>query len=141
MPFILNEYSTAQISQNINQYDKQGKKHGIWKAYHENTQTKRYEGEFNHGTPVGRFTYYAIEGNVSGKVDFINDSISSAQMFHDNGSIMAEGKFLNQTKSGKWYIYSRSGYLLNVLHLLNLLSLQNISNLVIRQTLLKIRIR
>ena len=110
---------TAQISPNINQYNKQGKKHGIWKGYHENTQTKRYEGEFNHGTPVGRFTYYAIEGHVSGEVDFINDSISSAQMFHDNGSIMAEGKFLNQTKSGKWYIYSRSGYLLNVLHYLN----------------------
>ena len=73
----------AQISPNINQYNKQGKKHGIWKGYHENTQTKRYEGEFNHGTPVGRFTYYAIEGHVSGKVDFINDSISSAQMFHD----------------------------------------------------------
>ena len=31
----------------------------------------------------GRFTYYAIEGYVSGKVDFINDSISSAQMFHE----------------------------------------------------------
>ena len=67
---------TAQISPNINQYDKQGKKHGIWKGYHKNTQTKRYEGEFNHGTPVGRFTYYAIEGHVSGKVDFINDSIN-----------------------------------------------------------------
>ena len=107
-----------QINPNINQFDKQGKKHGKWKGYHENTQSKRYEGEFNHGTPIGRFTYYAIEGHVSGIVDFINDSISSAQMFHDNGSIMAEGKFLNQTKSGKWYIYSRSGYLLNVLHYL-----------------------
>ena len=110
---------TAQLNSTFNQIDKQGKKHGIWKGYHENTQSKRYEGQFNHGIPVGRFTYYAIEGYVSGKVDFINDSISSAQMFHENGSIMAEGKFLNQTKFGKWYIYSRSGYLLNAFHYLN----------------------
>ena len=116
---LISLHTTAQINPNINQFDKQGKKHGKWIGYNENKQSKRYEGEFNHGAPVGRFTYYAMEGYVSGKVDFINDSISNAQMFHENGSIMAEGKFLNQTKSGKWYIYSRTGYLLNAFHYIN----------------------
>jgi antitoxin component YwqK of YwqJK toxin-antitoxin module len=116
---LISLHTAAQINPNINQFDKQGKKHGKWKGYNENKQSKRYEGEFNHGAPVGRFTYYAKEGYVSGKVDFINDSISNAQMFHENGSIMAEGKFLNQTKSGKWYIYSRTGYLLNAFHYIN----------------------
>ncbi len=113
---LISMHINGQINSIGNLLDRQGKKHGLWVGYHENSQNKRYEGEFNHGIPVGGFTYYALEGYVSGKVDFMNDSISSAQMFHDNGTIMAEGKFLNQSKSGKWYIYSRSGFLLNVFH-------------------------
>ena len=42
---LISLHITAQINPNINQFDKQGKKHGKWKGYNENKQSKRYEGE------------------------------------------------------------------------------------------------
>ncbi|GAA4239505.1 hypothetical protein GCM10022291_34080 [Postechiella marina] len=36
-------------AQNINQFDAQGKRHGVWKKNFENTKVLRYEGTFNHG--------------------------------------------------------------------------------------------
>ena len=97
-----------------NQYDKKNKKTGSWIGYHNNSNSKRYTGQFLAGIPKGIFHYYAIEGHLSAKVNFINDSISSSEMYYDNGNIMARGKFINKMKQGKWYTYSRFGDLLNV---------------------------
>lgn len=107
--FILNCFA-----QDVNKLNKAGEKQGSWTGYYENSYSKRYQGTFDNGKPTGRFTYYALEGHVNSIVDFINDSISDVQMFHDNGTIMAEGKYLNKLKTGKWFIYSRNDYLLNI---------------------------
>ncbi len=97
-----------------NQFDKNQKKTGFWIGYHENTNNKRYTGEFQDGQPKGVFNYYAIEGHLSAVVNFVNDSLSSSEMYFDNGNIMAKGKFINQMKQGKWFTYSREGNLLNI---------------------------
>ena len=107
--FILNCFA-----QDVNKLNKAGEKQGSWTGYYENSYSKRYQGTFDNGKPTGRFMYYALEGHVNSIVDFINDSISDVQMFHDNGTIMAEGKYLNKLKTGKWFIYSRNDYLLNI---------------------------
>ncbi len=75
---------------------------------------KRYNGSFIDGNPIGLFKYFTKEGRVSAKVNFINDSLSSSEMYFDNGFVMAKGKFINQMKQGKWFTYSRTGKLLNV---------------------------
>lgn len=98
----------------LNQYDKKNKKTGSWIGYHDNSNAKRYTGQFLAGIPKDVFHYYAIEGHLSAIVNFINDSISSSEMYFDNGNIMAKGKFINKMKQGKWYTYSRYGDLLNV---------------------------
>jgi len=98
----------------INQLNKKNQKIGDWVGYHEKTNTKRYTGSFNNGKPVGLFTYFAPEGHVSAKVNFLNDSLSSSEMYYDNGYVKAKGKFINQMKQGKWFTYSRNGKLLNV---------------------------
>ena len=98
----------------INQLDKNNKKTGSWIGYHEKTNTRRYTGNFLNGQPTGVFNYYALEGHLSAKVDFINDSISYSEMYYDNTGIMAKGKFINQMKEGKWFTYSRYGDILNV---------------------------
>jgi antitoxin component YwqK of YwqJK toxin-antitoxin module len=98
----------------LNQYDKKNKKTGSWIGYHDNSNAKRYTGQFLAGIPKDVFNYYAIEGHLSAIVNFINDSISSSEMYFDNGNIMAKGKFINKMKQGKWYTYSRYGDLLNV---------------------------
>ena len=42
-------FVVAAFAQSINQFDTDGKRHGIWKKNFENTQQLRYEGEFIHG--------------------------------------------------------------------------------------------
>ena len=97
-----------------NQLNKKNQKIGEWVGIHEETNTIRYKGNFVDDKPVGLFTYYAKEGHISAKVNFINDSLSSTEMYFDNGYVMAKGKFINQMKQGKWFTYSRTGILLNV---------------------------
>ena len=98
----------------INQINKKNQKTGNWIGYHKETNTKRYNGSFIDGNPIGLFKYFTKEGRVSAKVNFINDSLSSSEMYFDNGFVMAKGKFINQMKQGKWFTYSRTGTLLNV---------------------------
>jgi antitoxin component YwqK of YwqJK toxin-antitoxin module len=107
--FIINAQETQK-----NQLNKKNQKTGNWIGYHKETDTRRYNGNFIEGKPVGLFTYYAKEGHVSAKVNFINDSLSSSEMYFDNGYVMAKGKFINQMKQGKWFTYSRTGTLLNI---------------------------
>ena len=42
-------YASAQ---DLNQFDENGKHHGIWKKNYEGTQVLRYEGEFFHGKEI-----------------------------------------------------------------------------------------
>tara|TARA_B110001450_G_scaffold104069_1_gene98547 strand:+ start:683 stop:1366 length:684 start_codon:yes stop_codon:yes gene_type:complete len=107
--FITNAQDTK-----INQINKKNQKTGNWIGYHKETNTKRYNGSFIDGNPIGLFKYFTKEGRVSAKVNFINDSLSSSEMYFDNGLVMAKGKFINQMKQGKWFTYSRTGKLLNV---------------------------
>jgi antitoxin component YwqK of YwqJK toxin-antitoxin module len=107
--FLVNGQETS-----INQLDKNNEKTGSWIGYHEKTNTRRYTGNFLNGKPTGIFNYYALEGHLSAKVDFINDSVSSSEMYYDNAGLMAKGKFVNQMKEGKWFTYSRYGDILNV---------------------------
>ena len=107
--FITNAQDTK-----INQINKKNQKTGNWIGYHKETNTKRYNGSFIDGNPIGLFKYFTKEGRVSAKVNFINDSLSSSEMYFDNGFVMAKGKFINQMKQGKWFTYSRTGTLLNV---------------------------
>jgi len=104
----------SQEITSVNQLDKVGKKTGKWVGYHENTQIKRYVGEFKNNHPIGQFTYYSTEGYITATVDYINDTLSSSVMYHENGRLMAKGKFINKLKAGKWFTYSRFGDLLNV---------------------------
>ena len=104
--------STCQES--FNQLDYNGKKNGKWIGFYEVSNNKRYEGFFENDKPVGQFIYYSDKGHVSAKVDFINDSISSSNLYYDNGVVMAKGKFINKLKIGKWSTYLRTGDLLNI---------------------------
>lgn len=115
--FILLLLSTFIISAQDakkNQLNKKNQKIGDWIGYHKENNTIRYNGSFIEDRPVGLFTYFAKEGHLSAKVNFINDSLSSSEMYFDNGYVMAKGKFIKQMKQGKWFTYSRTGILLNV---------------------------
>ena len=105
----------SSFAQNpINQLNDKGEKVGPWVGYYSASNNKRYEGFFENDKPVGQFLYFSEKGHVSAKINFINDSISSSLMYHDNGNMMAKGKFINKLKVGKWFTYRSSGDLLNI---------------------------
>ena len=76
LAFIIFVFFAGLVSaQNINQFDAEGKRHGIWKKYFDDTTVLRYEGEFNHGKEIGLFKYYK---NIEKKA-----SLTATKQFND----------------------------------------------------------
>jgi antitoxin component YwqK of YwqJK toxin-antitoxin module len=99
----------------LNQTDDQGKKQGTWVKKFENGQ-ERYRGEFKEDKPVGTFFYYYDDGAKSSEVSYIGEdgTTSTAKFFHRNGTIMGEGKYLNQQKDGEWKYYDDQSMLSSI---------------------------
>ena len=90
-----------------NQTDQEGRKHGDWRAYDERGNLK-FEGQFRSGVPYGEFTYYYKDGSVKAISVFSgNGRIAYTRAFHENGNLMAEGKYLGQKKDSIWNYYSQ----------------------------------
>ena len=56
--YILFFITSFGYSQSVNQFDADGKRHGIWKKNFDKTNVLRYEGEFFHGKEIGVFKFY-----------------------------------------------------------------------------------
>lgn len=99
--------SLTHAQDSLNVTDENGLKQGKWKVRHPNGMT-RYIGSFEDSKPVGEFKYFAADGSHTKTLDFRGDS-AYAKFFHTNGNIMAEGKYFNQQKTGKWKFYDEEG--------------------------------
>ena len=97
----------------LNKVNKKNQKVGEWKVFHENSNQLRYVGQFENDTPIGNFVYYYPSGDLSAKMEYINDSISYVIHYHDNGNFMGSGKFLNRLKDSTWMLYNRQGQLIS----------------------------
>lgn len=103
--------SYIAVSQDINQFDANGKRHGIWKKDYKNTKVMRYQGEFNHGKEIGVFKYYKnIESEAvlfaSRTFNTTND-IAEVKFVSTKGAMVSEGKMLKKTYIGKWLYYHK----------------------------------
>lgn len=96
-----------------NALDSDGKKHGEWTVEYPNGKT-RYQGQFEHGEPVGTFFYYYDSGEKSSEVTHLGDGRSEARFFHKNGSIMAQGEYLQKEKHDEWKFYDNQAILSSV---------------------------
>jgi antitoxin component YwqK of YwqJK toxin-antitoxin module len=80
-------------SQNINQFDGNGNRHGIWKKNFDNTNVLRFEGQFNHGKEVGLFKFYLNVNNtavLSATREFLeNDTKAHVKFYASNGKIIS----------------------------------------------------
>jgi len=108
---------TAMFSQKIvkkeviNQLDKNGLPHGVWKKKHRNGNT-RYVGKFEHGKEVGLFKFYAITGESRPVVikSFTKGSDRvKVQFFSKRGTLASEGYMLNKKREGLWTYYTANG--------------------------------
>jgi len=95
-------------SQDINKLDNNGKKNGLWKGVHEESQRPRYEGTFNHGKEVGVFKFFddTKAGTVIATREFNPKDDSCYTIFYNQkNNKVSEGKVVNKQFEGEWKYY------------------------------------
>ena len=112
------------FGQEINKFDENGKRHGLWRKTYENSKQVRYEGTFNHGKETGVFKFYCGEcGDQPTALRTFNEKDGSVwvQYFTIKGKLVSEGQmteeiqYKNGLKEGFNYYYSPEGVLLKEL--------------------------
>jgi len=102
-------YSNAQTA--INQLDKDGNRHGIWKKFYNNDRI-RYQGKFIHGKEVGTFKYYSAASSdhpIMIKEFNQDNSIADVSFFTENGTLESKGKMNGKNRVGKWLYFHEDG--------------------------------
>lgn len=99
----------AQIE--VNKFDANGKKVGLWKGVFEDTKRPRYEGTFDHDKEVGLFKFFdnTKASNLIATREFNTTDNSAYTIFYDvNKNKISEGKVLNKLYEGLWIYYHKS---------------------------------
>jgi len=108
----------CQTEKVINNTDRQGRKQGHWIKKYPN-ETVLYDGFFKDDHPVGEFKRYDENNNLKSLLIYSNDgSEAIANIYHLNGYISSQGKYINQKKEGIWKFFSSyfEGYLISEEH-------------------------
>lgn len=96
----------------INQYDSNGKRHGVWKKNFEGTNKVRYQGKFEHGKEVGLFKFYKLIKNKSSltatKEFNTNDNTAYVKFLTSRGKVISEGMMNERLYIGKWIYYHKN---------------------------------
>ncbi|WP_299363285.1 toxin-antitoxin system YwqK family antitoxin [Winogradskyella sp.] len=95
----------------VNQYDKDGKRHGLWTKNYFQTDQKRYEGTFKHGKEIDTFNYYTLSKGKSvlsaTKVFNERDSIAEVTFYTSKKKIISKGKMNGKRYVGEWVYYHK----------------------------------
>lgn len=110
--FFLLGVSNALLAQTFNQFNENGKRHGVWRKYFEDTKVLRYEGAFTDGKEIGLFKFYK---NIKGKAVLsatrqFNDSTDLAEVtfLTSIGKVISNGKMRGKTYVGTWKYYQKN---------------------------------
>ncbi|WP_460219746.1 toxin-antitoxin system YwqK family antitoxin [Psychroserpens sp. MEBiC05023] len=108
--FILTVVSLTSFAQNaVNQFDKNGKRHGAWRKYFDKTKELRYQGQFDHGKEIGIFKFYTLNKgkSVLSAIKEFNDldSKASVKFLSSKGKLISEGQMDGRLYIGKWTYY------------------------------------
>ncbi|WP_034041150.1 toxin-antitoxin system YwqK family antitoxin [Wocania ichthyoenteri] len=119
--YLLFFISSLTFAQSINQFDANGKRHGIWKKTFQDTNVLRYEGEFFHGKEIGLFKFYK---NIKKKAVLTatkqfnkTDNKAYVKFLSSKGKLISEGQMNGKTYIGEWkYYQNRNDNLLTLEH-------------------------
>ncbi|WP_431135750.1 toxin-antitoxin system YwqK family antitoxin [Psychroserpens mesophilus] len=108
--FILTMVSFISYAQEVvNQFDNDGKRHGVWKKYYDKTDQLRYEGKFNHGKEIDTFRFYTLNNkkSVLSAVKVFNpkNNKASVKFLSSKGKLISEGSMNGRAYIGKWTFY------------------------------------
>ena len=98
----------SSVAQNA--LDAQGRRTGPWMAKYPYGQV-RYEGQFDAGVPVGRFTYYHDNGFRSAQMDFRGTTgVCMSEQYDEKGKLMARGRFgSDRERDSIWTTFAFDG--------------------------------
>ena len=96
-----------------NKTDAAGKKQGHWIKFDEDHK-KVYDGNFENGIPVGKFTYFYDTG-IPWSISIFSQGgkVARSQMFDAAGKLIGEGKYVSEKKDSVWKFYNQDGKLLS----------------------------
>ena len=98
----------SPAQEKINQFDSNGKRHGLWrKNFEDNPSQIRYEGTFKHGKEAGLFTFYILGQEKPAATKFYSPDSDTAQVkyFTQKGKVISEGRMLGEERVGEWKYY------------------------------------
>lgn len=95
----------------INRLDKQKQKQGLWRKYFQ-TDTLFSEGVYENNVPVGVFYSYHPNGKIQAKLSYSGKTnICKAEVYSDEGVVIAIGKYVDQKKDSLWTYFDEKGIL------------------------------
>ena len=112
--------SIISTAQEINKFDENGKRHGIWKKYFDGTKQLRYEGQFEHGREVGEFKFYKLikkKSVLTATKLFDGNGNADVKFLASTGKVISEGKMNGKLYVGKWvYYHNKSDNVMTIEH-------------------------
>ena len=99
------------LNAQINQFDANGKRHGLWRKNYPNGNLK-YTGKFNHGKEIGTFKHYSITDSkqpIIIRVFKTNSNVAKVTFYNLNGNIESQGNMQGKNKIGKWIYFHKDG--------------------------------
>jgi antitoxin component YwqK of YwqJK toxin-antitoxin module len=106
--FVLLGTQFLSFSQEINQLDNKGLKHGLWKGVYKESNRPRYEGTFDHGKETGIFKFFddTKAGTIIATRNFNpKDNSCYTIFFNQKSNKVSEGKLINKLYVGEWKYY------------------------------------
>ena len=100
-----------EAQKKTNQFDANGKRHGVWKKYYNNGRV-RYAGQFEHGKEVGTFKYYSAASSefpVVVKEFNTNDGAAQVRFYTKKGTLESKGMMIGKNREGKWLYFHVDG--------------------------------
>jgi antitoxin component YwqK of YwqJK toxin-antitoxin module len=94
-----------------NPVDANGKKHGVWKGYFEDSGRPRYEGTFEHGKEVGVFNFFddtRAKSIIATRTFSPKDNSCYTVFYDQNKNVVSEGKEINKLREGPWKYYHKA---------------------------------
>lgn len=102
----------AVAQQEVNAFDAEGKRHGVWKKNFPGSRQLRYQGQFEHGKEVGTFKFYCEDCGdqpILVKEFEANSDKATLNYYTSNGRLESTGEMHGKEKTGTWTYFHKDG--------------------------------